>query len=129
MEKKEKDAVFIKHLCLLTIATFAVSVFLRHYLTVWWPALMLFFFIVSLVMYFLSEKAKKKDMRKFANFYMASTVVKMVVYLTIIFVYAVSFKSDGKNFAITFLAYYLVFSIFETYKLSRKEKKSPDGKI
>ena len=128
MGKESKDTVFIKHLCLLTVAVFALSVALRSMLTVWWPLIVLFFFIVSMVVYFLSEKAKKKDMRKFANFYMASTVVKMLAYLTIIFVYTFNFKADGKRFAITFLAYYLIYSVFETYKLSRKEKKSSDGK-
>ena len=83
-----------------------------------------FFFIVSIVMFYLSEKAKQKDMRKFANFYMASTVIKMVVYLSIIFFYAINFKEDGKRFAITFLAFYLIYSVFETYKLTKKDKKS-----
>lgn len=114
---------FIKHLCLLTIAVIILAVVMRSYLTIWWPAIVLFFFIVSLVMYHLSEKAKKKDMRKFANFYMASTVVKMVLYLTIIFVYVMSFKEDGRRFAITFLAIYLIYSIFETIKLAKKQKK------
>lgn len=127
MEQREKDSKFIKQLCLLTLVVFAVSVALRNTLTVWWPAIVCFFFIISIVVYLLSEKAKKKDMRKFANFYMGATVVKMMLYLGIIFVYILNFKEDGRRFAITFLCYYLIFSIFETYKLSRKEKKS-DGK-
>jgi phosphatidylglycerophosphate synthase len=94
---------------------------------VWWPAILLFFFIVSILVYFLSMRARKKDMRKFANFYMASTVVKMILYLTIIFVYVLNFKEDGKRFAITFLIYYLIYSVFETFKLAKKEKKKIDG--
>ena len=124
MRNETKDSKFIKHLCLLSLAVIVASIFARNLLTIWWPAICGFFFIVSIVVYFLSEKAKHKDMRKFANFYMASTVVKMMLYLTIIFVYAVSFKEDGKRFAITFLAYYLIYSIFETYKLVKKDKQS-----
>lgn len=118
---------FIKHLCILTLIIIVASICAHSVLTAWWPAIVGFFFVVSMVVYFLSEKAKKKDMRRFANFYMASTVVKMVVYLTIIFIYAVNFKEDAKRFAITFLAYYLIYSIFETYKLAKKGKNS-DGK-
>ena len=114
---------FIKHLCILTLVVIAASIIMRNMLTIWWPAIAGFFFIVSIVVYFLSEKAKKKDMRKFANFYMGSTVVKMVLYLTIIIVYVMNFKEDGKRFAITFLAIYLVYSIFETFKLAKKDKK------
>ncbi len=127
MEKKTKDSIFIRQLCLLTLVVIVASVLLRDMLTIWWPAIAGFFFIVSIVMYFLSEKAKKRDMRRFANFYMASTAVKMVLYLAIIFVYAMTFKEDAKRFAITFLAYYLIFSVFETYKLSKKEKQH-DGR-
>ena len=113
---------FIKQLCILTLAIIVVSAFLRNTLTIWWPAIAGFFFIVSIVVYYLSMKAKKKDMRRFANFYMGSTVVKMMLYLAIIFLYAINFKEDAKRFAITFLAYYLIYSIFETYKLAKKEK-------
>ena len=126
-ETSTRNNRFIRQLCILTLVVFAASVLMRDILTVWWPAIACFFFIVSIVVFLLSEKARRKDMRKFANFYMISTVVKMVVYLTIIFVYAISFKEDGKRFAITFLAYYLIYSIFETYKLAKKDKKS-DGK-
>lgn len=88
---------------------------------------MLFFLIVSIVMYFLSENQKRKDMRKFANFYMASTVVKMMLYLAIIFIYVLNFKEDGKRFAISFLIYYLIYSVFETFKLAKKEKNNING--
>lgn len=127
MAARLKDTKFITHLNIMTIVVVAVSIALRHSLTIWWPAIAAFFYIVSIVIYFLSEKAKQKDMRRFANFYMASTVVKMVLYLTIIFVYAISFKADGKRFAITFLAYYLIYSVYETIKIAKKDKKSFDG--
>ena len=125
--EKERNSKFILQLCLLTLVVFVASVFLRGYLTTLWPAIVCFFFIVSIVVYFLSQRAKQKDMRKFANFYMASTIVKMVLYLAIIFIYVMVYIEDGKRFAITFLIYYFIYSIFETYKLAKKEKKS-DGR-
>ena len=118
-----KDSKFITQLVILTVVVMAASLALNKMLTVWWPAIAVFFAIISAVMYFLSEKAKKKDMRKFTNFYMAATVIKMVVYLTIIIVYVMNFKEDGKRFAITFLIIYLIYSIFETIKLAKKDKK------
>ena len=127
MEQNSKKNKFIRHLCILTFVVFIASIFARNMLTIWWPTIVGFFFVVSMVVFLLSERAKKKDMRKFANFYMASTIVKMLLYLTIIFVYALNFKEDGKRFAITFLVYYLIYSVFETYKLAKKDKKS-DGK-
>lgn len=128
MKLEAKDSRFLSQLCILTAVVTAVSIAVHKYLTVWWPALVMLFLIVSVVVYFLSNKAKKKDMRKFANFYMASTIVKMLLYLTIIFIYVLCFKEDGKRFAITFLVYYLIYSVFETVKLAKKEKNSFNGK-
>lgn len=114
---------FVKQLCILTLVVIVASVFMRAQLTVWWPAIVGFFFIVSMMVFYFADKAKKKDMRRFTNFYMGATVVKMLVYLTIILIYAFTFKEDAKCFAVTFLVYYLVYSVFETYKLAKKEKK------
>ncbi len=122
MKKTLKDNKFVSQLTILTLVVIVASILLRAYLTVWWPAIVGFFYIVSMVVYFLSLKAREKDMRKFTNFYMGATVVKMMLYLAIIFIYAISFKEDGKRFAITFLANYLIYSIFETYKLVKKNK-------
>ena len=121
MEKK--NSRFLSQLVILTVVVMAASLALHKMLTVWWPAIVVFFAVVSAVMYYLCDKAKQKGMRKFANFYMAATVIKLVLYLTIIVAYVMSFKEDGKRFAITFLAYYLIYSIFETIKLAKKEKK------
>ena len=120
---KNKNAKFLSQLCILTVVVMIASIFMHKLLTVWWPAIVVFFAIVSAVVYYLSVKAKQKDMRKFANFYMASTVIKMVVYLTIIIIYVMNFKEDGKRFAITFLVIYLIYSIFETIKLAKKNKQ------
>ena len=122
MKKALTDNKFVIQLTILTLVVIVASIFLRAHLTVWWPAIVGFFYIVSIVVYSLSVKAREKDMRKFANFYMGATVAKMLLYLTIIFVYAISCKEDGKRFAITFLVNYLIFSIFETYKLVKKNK-------
>lgn len=122
MKQTLKGNKFVNQLTILALVVIVASIFLRNYLTVWWPAIVGFFYIVSIVVYFLSVKAREKDMRKFANFYMGSTVAKIMLYLAIIFIYAISFKEDGKRFAITFLANYLIFSIFETYKLVKHNK-------
>ena len=124
MEKASKDTRFIRHLSILTLVVTAASIALKSRLTPWWPAIVLLFLVVSFVMYFMSQKAKAKGMRQFSNFYMASTVVKMVIYLAIILIYSLKVPEDRKTFAITFLAYYLIYSVFETYKLAKKDKKT-----
>ena len=62
-----KDSKFITQLVILTVVVMAASLALNKMLTVWWPAIAVFFAIISAVMYFLSEKAKKKE--KNLNYY------------------------------------------------------------
>lgn len=62
---------------------------------------------------------EKKDMGKFTNFYMATTMTKLLVYLAILLIYVLIFPEDKKAFIFTFLAYYLCFTFFETYILTK----------
>jgi len=122
MNISKKDKGFLSGLIWVTLAVSAVSFGLNKFITMWWPVMVIFFFIVSIAMYRLCEQARQKDMRKFYNFYMVSTVVKLVVYLSILTVYSLNFKEDSKRFMLTFLAYYMIYSVFETYQLVKKKE-------
>lgn len=123
MKISKKDKRFLSGLIWLTLGVSVASLPLAKFATVWWPVLVIFFFIVSIVMYRLSEQARQKDIRSFYNFYMISTVVKLVVYLSILTVYSLNFKADSKRFMLTFLIYYIIYSVFETYQLVKKNDK------
>lgn len=125
MKISKRDKKFLSGLIWLTLAVSAASWGLANFATIWWPILVIFFFVVSVVIYRLCERAREKGMREFYNFYMISTVVKIVLYLSIMTVYSLKFRDDSKRFMLTFLAYYLIYSVFETYQLVKK--KETDG--
>ncbi len=110
-------------LCLvvtLIFLTIAVKNAVPHFVTTLWPLLILFFAIVSVVVYLLTMKVRKdNDIHKFTNFYMGTTIVKLMLYLAIIVIYVLISKNDDKAFIYTFLAYYLCYSVFETYSLTK----------
>lgn len=60
-------------------------------------------------------------MNKFTNFYMGTTLVKLLVYIAVLLIYILLFPEDKKAFVITFLAYYLCFSFYETYILAKSK--------
>lgn len=122
MKISKKDKGFLSGLIWLTLAVSVASLGLARFATVWWPLMIVFFFIVSVVMYRCCENARQKDMRRFYNFYMVSTVVKLIVYLSILTIYSLNFKEDSKRFMLTFLAYYVIYSVFETYQLVKKKE-------
>lgn len=123
---KSKNTKFILFLLLLvaivTVLTIFVKNYLPHFVTPYWSLLILFFSIVNVIVYFLTMKVREKnDMNKFTNFYMGTTLVKLFVYIAVLLIYILLFPEDRKAFVITFLAYYLCFSFYETYILAKSK--------
>lgn len=57
---------------------------------------------------------------------MILSVVRPMTYLAILLVYALCNKYDGKRFMVTFLVFYLIFTVFETIQLSKKDFKKKE---
>lgn len=117
----ENKRFFIR-LLLLAIAVLGLTLLMKlsmpQFVTSFWWTLILFFVAVNTLVYFLTMKMKSKnDFRKFNNFYMLATVTKLLLYLAIVAAYSFVFKEDSKAFIITFLIYYLCFTVFETLML------------
>lgn len=123
---KSKDTRFLISLLLFVIALTGLTMMLKNYspqyVTPYWGLLILFFATVNVTVYFLSMKVSaKKDMSGFANFHIGTTVVKLIIYLAILLTYILIFPEDKKAFVISFLAYYLCFTFFETYFLVKNK--------
>ena len=107
---------------LMSGLTMLVRNALPLYVTKYWVLLILFFAIVNVVVYFMTMRiSAKKDVGKFTNFYMGTTVVKLIMYLALLLTYILIFPEDKKAFIFTFLAYYLCFTFFETYFLVKNK--------
>ncbi|MBQ8759883.1 MAG: hypothetical protein IJZ06_00475 [Bacteroidales bacterium] len=113
-------------LCLIVALIFLTTIVKNaapHFVTPYWSLLILFFAIVSIVVYLLTMKIRKdNDIHKFTNFYMGATIVKLMIYLAVIVTYVLISKDDAKPFVYTFLAYYLCYSVFETYSLTKNKE-------
>lgn len=117
---------FVMFLLLLIIivagATVLINRIAPQFVTPYWSLLLLFFSLISIAVYFLTIKVKaKNDMGKFTNFYMGTTVTKLLVNLAVLLTYILIFPEDKKAFTFTFLAYYLYFTFFETYFLVKNK--------
>lgn len=104
----------------LTALTIVVQRTMPQFVTPHWIILITFFTIVSIVIYFLTVKMRSKgDASKFTLFYMGTTIAKLMLYLAIIVAYALISKDGAKSFIMTFLAYYLFYTTYETYALTK----------
>lgn len=125
--KSVKKRFCISLLCLFGILwglSMMLSVYAPEYITPQWHYLLLLFVVVSVIMFRKTINMRdKNDIYKLTNFHMIATILKLVGYLAIITIYVIKNPEDKIAFVVTFLTYYLCFSVFETYMLIRKKTK------
>lgn len=125
--KSVKKRFCISLLCLFGILwglSMMLSVYAPGYITPQWHYLLLLFVVVSVIMFRKAINMRdKNDIYKLTNFHMIATILKLVGYLAIITIYVIKNPEDKIAFVVTFLTYYLCFSVFETYMLVRKKSE------
>lgn len=90
-----------------------------NYITPMLPYLLLFFMIISFAVYYFIEKAVAQRFSLFTNYFMIATMLKVLIYLTIIIVYAFSYKYDAVTFILTFFLFYVGYTSFEVIWMLR----------
>jgi hypothetical protein len=77
------------------------------------PVLVIFFLVTGLGVYYFFEKAVTKRFSMFTNYFMIATMLKIMLYLAVIVIYAFLRRSDAVTFIITFFLLYLCYTTFE----------------
>lgn len=95
-----------------------------NYITPMLPYLLLFFMVISLAVYNFIEKATAKRFSLFTNYFMIATMLKLLIYLVIITLYAFTNKYDAVTFILTFFLFYVGYTTFEViWMLRMREQK------
>lgn len=123
--------IFDRQLVILALITGVVMAILMFtlpdkYVSPTLPYLLIFHTVVTLLSYRFIIKKSKGSPRKFINVYLANTTIKLVLFLAIIFVYSIVYFPDAVNFVVSFFIFYVIFTAFEVYHLTRKSK-TPDN--
>lgn len=91
------------------------------YVTMSYPFLGVFFFIVTfLVHYLLTSKGLSPN--RFINTYMLTTVARLLLFLSVLLVYALLRKEDALAFTLAFLFFYVFFTVFEIIFLLKHQR-------
>lgn len=85
--------------------------------------LLIFISLISRLSTMVVNQQSLKAPAAFVRTFMATTALKLMLYLAIIIVYALAFRPLIVSFLIYFLAFYLFFTAFETLTLFRSSKK------
>lgn len=119
---------FIVKLALFTIIILVITFALNYLLPPAWltpvmPFLVLFFAIITAVVYYVIKKATAKRFNRFVLLFNLSTFIKLIIYIGVLTVYIVLFPNDRIPFLAAFFVLYLCFTVFEIALLLRSEKK------
>lgn len=90
----------------------------------WTVIAMAFLFLYEILAIMLMDK-KEKSMaqRKSVNLFLGLKVGKILLSLIFVGVYAIAIKVEVKRFVMVFAALYLVYLLFDTVYLAKREKK------
>ncbi len=87
------------------------------------PYLLIFHVAATLISFMYIQKKTTAAPGKFINVYMASTTVKLLLYIAILMVYALNNLHDAVNFIVSFFILYLIFTVYEVIELVNHNKR------
>ncbi len=91
------------------------------------PFIVTFFAVTTYLFHLLSVNYSRKKPQAFIRFYMAGTMLRMLIYVSIIAVYRFIDRSAIIVFAIAFFAHYICFTIFEIPTLLKQLRNQNPG--
>lgn len=119
---------FISKQLLLAALLAAISIYVFGRLddafqTQAWPFILIFFVFVNSFLFYLNQRAQKKKLSAYTNYFMLASFSKLLLNLVVIVVYLLYFRSEAIPFLITFLIYYVAFTTLEITTTALKKKK------
>lgn len=87
-----------------------------------WAYLATFFLSMTIITFFALRLAKRKSGKCFLYTFLGFSGGKPIIYAVIILIYGLNNPSELTSFAFTFLAYYLIFTLFEVWGVLKMNK-------
>ena len=93
-----------------------------------YPFIPVYFFLFGLFEISMFDACRKHAPQKMLLLYMAMKVMKMLLSVILLVVYCFAVREEAKLFLLTFILYYIVYLIYETwffftYEVGKKQKK------
>ena len=93
-----------------------------------YPFIPVYFYIFGLFSIYMFDACRQHAPQKMLLLYMAMKVMKMLLSVILLVVYCFAVREEAKLFLLTFILYYIVYLIYETwffftYEVGKKQKK------
>lgn len=122
----QKLRIFTKQLLILATITGLLIVGLMFlippaFISPTLPYLLIFFTAATLLSYYFLQKKMEGSPSGFVTAFMANSIIRLLLYLVIIAVYAFTNRADAVNFILSFFLLYVIFTTFEVSFFLRKK--------
>lgn len=104
---------------LFILGTIAYLTVLNQFYCSILPVSLIFFYLVTNFVHAYLLRIVAKSSSRFTSQYMATSFVKMFLYLAVAIAYAIINKEDARIFLVNFLILYIVYTIFEVIQFSK----------
>lgn len=98
-----------------------------------YPFIPVYFYLFSLFSIYMFDACRRHAPQKLLLLYLAMKMMKMILSMLLLMVYCLAVREEAKAFLLTFVSFYLVYLIFETWfffsfemNLKRKKKIKND---
>lgn len=81
--------------------------------------IVIFFFLISSAFHYGLLYSSRNNDKGFVRFYMAASMIKLLIFLLIIIAYSLIHRSSATPFIATFFFTYILFTFFEVWYLSK----------
>ncbi|HEY9114124.1 MAG TPA: hypothetical protein VIN10_05450 [Bacteroidales bacterium] len=118
---------FIKQISALAILLIVASLLILRFvpaipITPSFLYIIIFIYAFTVLVFKMLLKGQQDKLSRFVNLYLLVNFGKLVIYITIIFIYAYLNRADAVPFILTFFVYYFAFTIFEIASLLQIKK-------
>ncbi len=109
---------------IISLLTYLIYAFVLqpHYLKIF-PYIILFFTIIGIVFHNIILKISKRNISKFATYFMLFSTLKLVAYIILIVIYLLTNKENAIPFVVYFFILYIFYTAFEVVVILPEIKK------
>lgn len=92
-----------------------------------YPFIPIYFYLFGLFNIYMFDACRRHAPQKMLLLYLAMKMMKMILSMMLLLVYCLAVREEAKAFLLTFISFYLVYLIFETwfffsFEVKRKKK-------
>lgn len=98
-----------------------------------YPFIPVYFYLFGLFSIYMFDACRRHAPQKLLLLYLAMKMIKMILSMILLMVYCLAVREEAKAFLLTFVSFYLIYLIFETwfffsFEMNRKLKKKKINK-